>query len=607
MTAKRPEKICDLVMKGGVTSGVVYPRAISELSKQYRFSNIGGTSAGAIAASVAAAAEYARGRGNLGAFADLNDLPDWLGGASRDGKHSNLYHLFQPQKPLKGLYTVAISALGKSRARAPFAILSSALRAFPIAALLGIAPGMITAWMACEISPGLARWLGLLMAILTGSLGLVAGLTFGAGRELRKIPTAAWGICSGMTEGPSEYPALVPWLADYLDRIAVKDRGEPLTFGDLRSQEINLNMIATNVTTGRPYSLPLGEHSHFFFKGNELRRFFPEYVVRWMEEHPGRRSTRDSEGQVDSAGLSVLPDAKDLPVIVAVRMSLSFPFLFCPIPLYGVDFGFGPKTPDRKKSVPEPSYFVDGGLTSNFPLNLFDKPLPRWPTFGINLRNTNDGRHNQEIYIACKNSGGLEEWWTRFDEKRAFRGLLSYFGLLFDTSREWRDNLQLQVPGYRDRVVHIGLNPSEEGGMNFDMDANVIALLTQRGESAGAAILSRYSPTDEHPSDPNCEVGLDNQKWVRFRSFMWMLEEALLSVNEAAGYSGFGELSYDQLLLDGMEPSYKMPPAQRQYAIKLLTALKGLVPEIDEKRVMGQSFETRVPKPEPDLKVTPHF
>jgi hypothetical protein len=43
-------KKCDLVMKGGITSGIVYPGAVLELSKEYEFANIGGTSAGAIAA-----------------------------------------------------------------------------------------------------------------------------------------------------------------------------------------------------------------------------------------------------------------------------------------------------------------------------------------------------------------------------------------------------------------------------------------------------------------------------------------------------------------------------------------------------------------------------
>ena len=38
------DRYCDLVMKGGITSGVVYPLAIWTLAKHYRFKNIGGTS-----------------------------------------------------------------------------------------------------------------------------------------------------------------------------------------------------------------------------------------------------------------------------------------------------------------------------------------------------------------------------------------------------------------------------------------------------------------------------------------------------------------------------------------------------------------------------------
>src|SRR4051812_50224180 len=50
----------DMVMKGGITSGVVYPLAVCELAKQYRFRNLGGSSAGGIAAGFASAAEDAR-------------------------------------------------------------------------------------------------------------------------------------------------------------------------------------------------------------------------------------------------------------------------------------------------------------------------------------------------------------------------------------------------------------------------------------------------------------------------------------------------------------------------------------------------------------------
>ena len=70
-----PTDECDLVMKGGITSGIVYPPVVLKLAakdpnplsdphrpegRSYRFRNIGGTSAGAIAAAVTAAAEYGR-------------------------------------------------------------------------------------------------------------------------------------------------------------------------------------------------------------------------------------------------------------------------------------------------------------------------------------------------------------------------------------------------------------------------------------------------------------------------------------------------------------------------------------------------------------------
>lgn len=62
-TFSNPTRLCDLVMKGGITSGVVYPSAVCELARLYSFKNIGGTSAGAIAAAAAAAAEYGRRQG----------------------------------------------------------------------------------------------------------------------------------------------------------------------------------------------------------------------------------------------------------------------------------------------------------------------------------------------------------------------------------------------------------------------------------------------------------------------------------------------------------------------------------------------------------------
>ncbi|CUS35404.1 Patatin (fragment) [Candidatus Nitrospira nitrosa] len=104
---------CDLVMKGGIASGVVYPAAIAELSCHYRFQSIGGTSAGAIAAAVTAAAEYQRRQtGSLEGFGLLKDLPDELGSLVAPGK-SKLLSLFQPQPDLSRLFSVLLASLNR--------------------------------------------------------------------------------------------------------------------------------------------------------------------------------------------------------------------------------------------------------------------------------------------------------------------------------------------------------------------------------------------------------------------------------------------------------------------------------------------------------------
>ena len=123
---------CDIVMKGGITSGVVYPHAVCELALGYRFKSVGGTSAGAIAASAAAAAELGRAGGG---FNRLAGLPGWIGAGT------NLLDLFQPQPRTRRLYGVVRSAA----AGGPLKALGAAvLRYLPVAALL-LAPGVVLA------------------------------------------------------------------------------------------------------------------------------------------------------------------------------------------------------------------------------------------------------------------------------------------------------------------------------------------------------------------------------------------------------------------------------------------------------------------------------
>ena len=65
----------------------------------------------------------------------------------------------------------------------------------------------------------------------------------------------------------------------------------------------------------------------------------------------------------------------DVPVVDAVRASMSIPFFYRPVKL-------------RDERTGEWCWMVDGGMLSNFPVECFDRRddrAPRWPTFGIKL------------------------------------------------------------------------------------------------------------------------------------------------------------------------------------------------------------------------------
>ena len=155
---------CDLVMKGGITSGVVYPKLIAQLAAKYRFKNIGGTSAGAIAAAACAAAEHRRqSSGDSGGFDALSQLPAELGESKGRPARSMLFHLFQPAAPVAKHFAVLVSMLNK----APLTAVGHALLAMVVQfwgmVLLGAVLGLLlfepVVRMACT---GCARCAGVL-------------------------------------------------------------------------------------------------------------------------------------------------------------------------------------------------------------------------------------------------------------------------------------------------------------------------------------------------------------------------------------------------------------------------------------------------------------
>jgi hypothetical protein len=61
-------------------------------------------------------------------------------------------------------------------------------------------------------------------------------------------------------------------------------------------------------------------------------------------------------------------------------------------------------------------------------------------------------------------------------------GVGTFFTQILNAARNWRDNMQAELPGYRDRVCQIRLTETE-GGLNLNMSADVVKRLVERGES----------------------------------------------------------------------------------------------------------------------------
>src|SRR5271168_1445668 len=265
-----PDQICDIVLKGGITSGVVYPLALVALAEKYRFSNIGGTSAGAIAAAAAAAAEYGRQNGS-GGFARVAKIPAEVG--------PNLLALFQPTPALKPLYDIFIAALkAKTKLEGVWAILLAAIKGYWGAALAGVALGLIVMVAAAIFGSGTAFVLGLLVALVGLLVAIAWRLWIAAGTEL---VANDYGLCPGIRQPYSESEAFTNWLARLIDEAAGRgaNTDHPLTFGDLGKLPdgkvpITLAMMTTSLMEQRPYTLPMNDH-RFVFEKSEWDKLFP--------------------------------------------------------------------------------------------------------------------------------------------------------------------------------------------------------------------------------------------------------------------------------------------------------------------------------------------
>jgi hypothetical protein len=657
MSANGKDLECDLVMRGGITSGIVYPRAIAKLAETYTFRSIGGTSTGAIAAAATAAGTLGVRQGNDPFQGRFKGLPEEL--AKEVGGKTMLLRVFQPAKDLERVFALLLAGLQ----RLPFgkkvvSVLLSLCCHYWLYAALGAAivilPLVLASWRLGLGWGGLGMLLVLdllplvLFAILGAATGLLSDVLF-------RLPKNDFGICTGT--GPADRPhpekppkddagiaPLTDWLHDLFQSVAGRTINDPpVTFGDLwgtedelAERDIDLVLMTTNGTRGVSHRFPFveGVWGPLYFHEAELARLFPPKVVRWLKEHsPTRREGEQAdvdekdEKLVVPPGFYRLPPAPKLPILLGARMSLSFPFLLSQVPLHTPQYRGGKATLRR-------CLFSDGGLTSNFPIHFFDAPIPGRPTFGINLvpdtatvdeKGAEPGLEARRspaavaedpwlnVWMPTTNSTGIQDVALFHEMPTGAWAVIDFFMMLFDTARNWGDTELTAMPGYRDRVVHVAL-ADNEGGLNLSMPPETVKAIGARGECAGTLLAARFAPNpglDPKTKKP-IHLTWDNHRWIRYRTFMAAFELVGRKFRAIWQHSDWPVpwRTYPDLLNrkpDTDPKSYQFEiPEQQQFAVSATEEFVDMVGSWQDSFDHPEpDAEGRSPRPKPVLRMMP--
>lgn len=156
----------------------------------------------------------------------------------------------------------------------------------------------------------------------------------------------------------------------------------------------------------------------------------------------------------DITDYGMQPD--ELEIALAVRMSMSIPFFFKPVTLTS-------RPPQGGRSL-----IVDGGLLSDFPVELFDSQgVPEWPNFGFRLVES------------------AQPELARF----AITGPVSYLSAIFGTAMSAHDARYVETHKF---VRSILIQTRGISATAFDLRADQKALLYGEGVKASTDFLAQW-------------------------------------------------------------------------------------------------------------------
>jgi NTE family protein len=142
-------------------------------------------------------------------------------------------------------------------------------------------------------------------------------------------------------------------------------------------------------------------------------------------------------------------------VVDAVRASMSIPFFYKPVRMKG-----------RKRTT---TWFVDGGMLSNFPIAVFDRndgQLPRWPTFGIKLSARRGAGQGSRYRVT---------------------GALTLARAMLGTMTSFYDRMHVDDPSVQARTIFV--DTFDVRATDFDLDGPTMERLYDSGRKAAERFL----------------------------------------------------------------------------------------------------------------------
>ena len=253
-----------------------------------------------------------------------------------------------------------------------------------------------------------------------------------------------------------------------------------------------------------------------------------------------------------------LPDADDVPVVVAARLSLSFPLLVSAVPLWAFDRTLSDPKPER-------CWFSDGGVSSNFPVHFFDAPLPQRPTFGIDL----DGFHPDHPWQPDEagTCGFPVSQRRRYSELASLPpgegvGVLDFANGLVRTMQNHADTALAHQPALP-RAHRPRPPPAERGRPQPRHAAG--GRPRPHATWARSRTLARARIRVRAPSS-----AWTGHRWVRYRAAIAALAEFAASFDTAWDAEPVGEPSYRRLVERAAgqpPPEYPLDAAERTVAL----------------------------------------